>query len=99
MKCLNCGVTITDANRQQYIKGFGWLPYCRDCTDAYNFKENPVDLARTRQARRAAKKLRRASPAKRREVYERLLAEGHKPKDVKTAWRDMGIDLDFLNDT
>lgn len=45
MKCLNCGLEITDKNRQTYKMGIN-LPYCKSCTDSYNKIPKAKETAR-----------------------------------------------------
>lgn len=96
MKCLNCKAKITAENKQTFKKGWGWLPYCKDCTDAYNADEEEAEeqLREVLQASvstKTAKKLKRMTPQQRQAVKEKLLKDGHKEEDINLAWQAMGI--------
>lgn len=89
MKCLQCRNKITSANKQKYVLNLP-IPYCKNCTDAYNSSdEDKEEIVNSRFGKKQIKAFKKMNVAQRNTVREKLLSQGYSEKEVDQAFKIM----------
>lgn len=84
MICLQCKQKITDDNRQTYKYNLK-LPYCKNCTEAYNNnkKEKAIKSA---FGKKQLQKIRKMNQEQKEHIKKTLIQQGHTQKEIEEAW-------------